>query len=266
MYLEQLLHTTIGYIHAFFSVLWKSSANLFGPTPGTKSQIARFYFVIFIVGALAVYYLLVDSGFYLSGNGVDHPAAPGEICEPTKGLGIWAVFVLAEIASATIFGFAALGASVIHRYALQLAPGAASTSTAQLTSHIHRMLAPWFPMVLIASVFAITPQVRDVVSKCDASHPTSAWQYSMKLLWAQLWPQFLAITLIIAAIQMILSFYRKSIPSDYDRRIVAPIYLLVALGSFALALGLVGPSDLLGIVKLLRWVADPKKLVELLIG
>src|ERR1700722_20000689 len=259
MYLEQLIHTAFGYVRSFFSVLFKSSLGLFGPQPGTKPQIARFYFVDFVITALAIYYLLVDTGFYDSYTGINHPAAPGEICEPTKGLGIWTAFVLAEVASATIFCGAALGAWIIQRFAFQQIPPPGSIG--HLASRLHRLQAPWFSLALIASVFTITPRVRAAVTACHQAHTVTPCQYSLQLLRAALSPTFIILTLVIATVHVFLFTRRNAIPQTYNRSLVVVVYLLTMLGSYSLALGLVGPSDLFDIVKLLRYVADPKKLV-----
>jgi hypothetical protein len=264
VYLEQLIHTIFGYLRAFFSVLRNSSLNPFGPMQGTKSQIARFYFVVLVIGGFAIFYLLNDSNFYISDTGTDHVTIPGEYCLPAKKLGIWTVFVLAEVASVTIFVFALFSAWVIKRLTSPLTP----VSISHLASALHRLLAPWFPIALAVSVYWMSPYIIAVTNKCKnpTTRATSEFIYTAQLWGAELYPFFLAATLAIVAAPVAISIWRKSIAVGYNPAIVATVYCLAALGSYSLALALVGPSDLLGIVKLLRYVADPKTLLDILIG
>lgn len=266
MYLERFLCTVVSYLHAFVKVLF--SVSLFGAAPGTKSQVARFYFVVLIIGAFSIFYLLFDSNFFSSDTGQNHPALSGVQCQPSKGLAIWSVFVLAEVVSVVIYLSAFFAASFIRRYGSAAAKETLPVSSQHLALALHRHLLPWFSLALVISVFEISPSVGEVVRACHDPSTKPTWQqaYDVHLAIAQIWPMFFSVALVILAVQAAVLVWRKSIPGGYSQIVVVIVFCITGLASYSLALGLVGPSDVFGIVKLLRYVSDPKNFLHLLIG
>jgi hypothetical protein len=243
MWLSQILWKLCGFATAYLKNFREGGFNLPHAVGMTKSQLGRFYWVNLIFCAFVLYYLFSSTQWLREADTLENPQ-----CYPAHSLPIIALFILAEIASFTLFVGANIEAWILYRrgdaqnHAILLDIPSRQAAARRL----HRLFWTWFPFVLAASVYFSTCRFDEVTDWCihttDANY--SGAMHSARLVLAIVWPGLIVSFVVVAGLNW--AFYRWKPNKNLATTLVFSFTLYV------LAIAVAGPSDALGLVNLCR--------------
>jgi len=279
VWLWQFLLTLYGYVKTYIYRICEDDYNLAQPDLTTKPQNTRFLIANLMFGSFAVFVLLSKMNFLNSPSGntllnarTSFEDAP--ICAPIRDLPFWAIFILAELASFIVLVGAWLSAWTTSclqaRLAGQTADPSAhkfricapmSGSVTSRTRRLHRVMAPALFLAMIVTAYLASNHVKRVQENCD-DETARRFSYSLSLLDAIVCPYFIAVFIAIFAAYFLrtsITFNRAATRVSLTPMTRVPLAtFLICLGfallSYVAALAIVGPPDLLFVVKSLRYL------------
>jgi hypothetical protein len=263
MWLYQAILKLLGFVSAYLKNLHYARFDLLGKIGMTKSQLGRFYWVNLVLCAF-VLYRLFDTTQQLRADSSFQAVVENVKCRPEQPVPVLAFFILAEVASFILLVGAHAEAWILYR----LKKGtpdhpifAEIPSRAAAARRLHRLLWTWFPLTLGIAVYLSKDCLNSVVKWCDSlsgGHYSGAL-HGAKLILALVFPGLLVSFFGIAALNW--AFYRWSPHRDLV------MTLGLAFAFYILAIAIVGPTDLFGLIKLSREIRiDFDSVLKLLVG
>lgn len=248
MWLSRVFWTLYGFATAYLKIFRDAGFDLFQKISLTRSQIGRFYWVNLILCAFVLYFLFVSARQLRAA----HPMS-SQACYPDQSLPAIACLILSEVASFILLVGAQIETWMLYgcKDTTPDHPILANISSRSLAARkLHLLLWTWFPLVLGTAVYFSQTRLNEVAAWCDALSPDqySGIRHGANLVFAVVWPGLTISFLFIASVNWALYRWKPS------RNLT--ITLLIAFLSYILAITVVGPSDLLGIVKLCREITD----------